>query len=170
MDEAKNKLITLESLKAAYDALLEAISLQHMGVEVTAEELNMLGGVTENVQDKINTLCDDVKTANDNATSALDEIRVMRSENLRMKTFSLMLPASAWENKRVSVVVDGMPADKADNIVLPCPTLEYEDAYGVACIRCVEQKENELVFSCKYVPAEDIELNVILFDSKGVEE
>ena len=50
MFEIKDKLITVESLKAAYDALLASISLQTLGVTVTAEELNKLGGITENVQ------------------------------------------------------------------------------------------------------------------------
>nr|DAI72191.1 MAG TPA: hypothetical protein [Bacteriophage sp.] len=168
MFEIKDKLITVESLKAAYDALLASISLQTLGVTVTAEELNKLGGITENVQDKINVLCEDIESVSDTATSALDLAKGLDDSKLSMKTMVVTLPAADWVDGKITVSVDGMPADAVSNVVIPSPVVEHTEIFGDAVIRCIEQNQDELVFTAEYPPSVDIDVNIILFEQKEV--
>lgn len=170
MAEVNEKLITADSLKAAYDALLAAISLQNLGVTVTAEEINKLSGITENIQDKINVLSNDVKTAGDNANSALELANGLDESRPIMKTASVSLMTASWAENRIAVPIDGMPKDMINNIVLPFPARENEDAYNDAFIKCVEQNEGELVFSCENIPVVDIVVNIVWFEQKEVVE
>ena len=69
MADIKDKLITVESLKAAYEALLQRITLDNMGITASPDEINILCGVKVSTDD-INHL----EGTNSNIQEQIDDI------------------------------------------------------------------------------------------------
>ena len=72
-----------------------------------------------------------------------------------------MLPSSGWDtsSKTVSIAVSGITAD---SLVFVSPAPDAFTAYSDAGIYCSEQYEGRLVFTCKAIPASNINVNIVI--------
>lgn len=72
------------------------------------------------------------------------------------------LPASGWSAARKqTVTVAGVTAS---NTVAVSPAPGSLDAYGMAGVRCSAQSSGKLTFAADVTPAEDLTVNIMLYD------
>ena len=160
MAEVKDKVVSVEVLKAAYDDLKGKISLETLGITATAEELNQLGGQEspikqqfENLQDSIERLENDIDTVSNDVTD------IMSGKG--SGSTCIILAASEWNENTQSVVVSGV-TDK--NTVITSPTPDCLELYAQCSIKCTAQNNEGLTFTCSESPTSDIYVNVLVLN------
>lgn len=72
----------------------------------------------------------------------------------------ITLPRIMWSNFRIAAQISGVTED---NLVLLSPTPDTLDAYAVAGVRCIEQHDGQLIFSCKTMPSQTVKINAVVF-------
>lgn len=75
------------------------------------------------------------------------------------KKLTVQLTSSGWTDKMQTVSVDGVTAS---NIVFVSPEPASYADYAEAGIRCTEQAEGKLTFTCDNVPDGSVTVNVVL--------
>lgn len=163
MSAVGEKLITAEALKAAYDALLALISLEGLGISVSADEINQLSGIEVNVQDAIELLVDGIRDVNGKVSKATQDVASVQASLLTMSTLTVVLQASSWDDNQIILAINGVPAEADTNVVIPSPIDSDLEAYTAAGIRCTAQAENSLTFTAKTAPPQDISVRVVIF-------
>lgn len=93
------------------------------------------------------------------ATTAADARVNIGAVNMVTKTITLS--ASNWSNDTQTVNVSGVTAN--NTIIVSYNPNSYE-AYSDAAIRCIEQGNNTLTFSCENTPDVDVPANVVILN------
>lgn len=66
-----------------------------------------------------------------------------------------LLPLN-WANNQQRMIIPGIIADESEQFIQVVPAIASQDAFIQYQIRCINQEENALVFSCATVPTENI--------------
>lgn len=93
------------------------------------------------------------------ATTAADARANIGAVNMVTKTITLS--ASNWSNDTQTVNVSGVTAN--NTIIVSYNPNSYE-AYSDAAIRCIEQGNGMLTFSCESTPSIDVSANVVILN------
>lgn len=93
------------------------------------------------------------------ATTAADARVNIGAVNMVTKTITLS--ASNWSNDTQTVNVSGVTAN---NTILVGYNPESYEAYSDAAIRCVDQGNNTLTFSCESTPSINVSANVVILN------
>lgn len=88
-------------------------------------------------------------------TDAMAEAQKKTEKIARIAT----LPASGWANNWISVPVDGVTEN---NSVIVCSNPANATEYADCVVRCTQQLENRLEFTCEEVPSIDLLVNVLI--------
>lgn len=88
-------------------------------------------------------------------TDAMAEAQKKTEKLARIAT----LTASGWANKSQTVEVVGV---SAENSVIICSNPANATEYTESVVRCTDQNENSLTFTCDEVPAKDLLVNVLI--------
>lgn len=76
-------------------------------------------------------------------------------------SFTVSLPAAGWSENVQTVTANGVTGENTA-FISPAPSSYV--AYAESMIRCTEQGENTLTFTCDDVPANDITVNVTVIN------
>lgn len=79
----------------------------------------------------------------------------------KIKTASVELPADGWNEKTITVNVDGVT--ETNTVIVSCAAESYE-AYCEAAVRCSGQGNGTLSFVCEFVPASSVTANVVILN------
>lgn len=77
---------------------------------------------------------------------------------------SVTLSASGWDSsaKTQTVTVSGVLADEAAQLITPAPALASQAAYYDAVILCTGQAANQLTFTAKKIPTDDLTVYITI--------
>lgn len=79
----------------------------------------------------------------------------------KIKSASVELPADGWNEKTITVNVEG--ATETNTVIVSCAAESYE-AYCEASVRCTGQGNGTLSFACEFVPASAVTVNVVILN------
>lgn len=94
----------------------------------------------------------------------------------RPKQQLITLTTSAWANhlpgdaevvpdgqtyRYQAVSVPGILADESKQLIQPMPTMDAQELYISHGVRCMQQKENQLIFYCDTVPVDDLSVYIV---------
>lgn len=117
-----------------------------------------VGGVTPDQNGNIAlTVCGKEPDENGNIVIKTDDVGAQP----RHKTVSVVLAAAAWEELEQTVAVVGVTTG---NTVFVEPAADSYTVYSECGVRCTEQRENALTFTCEEIPASDLSVGVAIFD------
>ena len=79
------------------------------------------------------------------------------------KSVAVTLTASGWaSSKTQTVMVRGISANEAEQLITPTPAIADRDIYYESGILCTNQRENNLVFTAETIPAFDLTVYVTI--------
>ena len=81
--------------------------------------------------------------------------------NRKIKAASVELPADGWNDKTITVNVNGVTG--TNTVIVSCAAESYE-AYCEAAVRCTGQGNGTLRFACAFVPASSVTVNVVILN------
>ena len=81
--------------------------------------------------------------------------------NAAIGSTSVSLPADGWNEKTITVNVDGVT--ETNTVIVSCAAESYE-AYCEAAVRCSGQGGGTLSFVCEFVPASAVTVNVVILN------
>lgn len=76
-----------------------------------------------------------------------------------VKSVVVTLSASGWNSNSQTISVSEV---NANSIVFITPALQSQDEYIVAYINCTNQDNGSLTFTCKYIPENDLQINLVI--------
>lgn len=82
----------------------------------------------------------------------------------KIKKASVALPADGWNEKSITVNVDGVSNN--NTIIVSCAAESYE-AYCEAAVRCTGQGDGTLSFACDVVPDSSVTVNIVILNEVG---
>lgn len=74
-----------------------------------------------------------------------------------------------WSDKKQTIDVSGISSDETKQLINIMPVTNDLPEYLDCDITCVEQKENQLVFSCKKLPTSDLSVYITIQDVNYIE-
>lgn len=75
---------------------------------------------------------------------------------------AVTIPASGWDNNKITVHVEGVVADENAQMIQIVPTPSSTTDYLAASVTCTEQGAGTLKFTCSTAPSTDLEVNIII--------
>lgn len=154
IDMGGKKITNLETPTAEKDAVNKAY----------ADEIKTAAGKAQTSADNAKTAADNAKTAADNAKAAADNAKALANAKTSNKKTTVTLSSGKWVDNMQTVSVDGVNPERV-NIVGPV-SADLEK-YAEAGVRCTEEEEGKLTFSCRVVPEADLKVNVVILDNSG---
>lgn len=141
-DKAANAKITgekiAEALRIANGALPKSGGYMSGGINMSNQQLTGLPAPRNN---------------RDAATKEYVDGRKVKAE--------ITLPHGGWQNFEQTITHGAV---KEDSIIFSGYADESVDAGRMADVRCVRKAEGQLTFSCRWVPAEDVKMNVTIWN------
>lgn len=79
-----------------------------------------------------------------------------------LKCVHVTLSAAGWHNFSQTAATPGVLEDETKQLITPTPSMASQDAYHNAGIRCTAQAADELIFTAKNVPTNDLTVYVTI--------
>lgn len=100
-----------------------------------------------------------VEAIDDNSGSSLNTL--LNNKQNKHITKTVKLTKENWASSKQTVSVSGVTAS---NTVLITPAPASFTAYGESGVYCSAQASKSLTFTCSYVPASDLTVNIIILN------
>lgn len=79
-----------------------------------------------------------------------------------LKCVHVTLSAAGWHNFSQTAATPGVLEDETKQLITPTPSMASQDAYHNAGIRCTAQAADELTFTAKKIPTDDLTVYVTI--------
>ena len=109
------------------------------------------GGIKDLITPKNQTLVAAINSVQEQITEMKENVK------------HAILRKTKWEDNQQTIY---MPGATENNAIFLCPTPGSSMLYAASGIMCIEQNIDSLTFICKEVPADNIDINVFLFERK----